>query len=86
LATALKLYELDNGNFPSTNQGLKALRTKASTNPVPRNWNGPYIEKEPNDPWGNPYEYKSPGKKRTDYDLYSNGKDLISKEDDINNW
>ena len=86
LSTGLKLYELDNGGFPSTTQGLSALRTKPSKPPVPQNWNGPYIEKDPTDPWGRPYQYVSPGKHRPDYDLYSMGKDEASEEDDINNW
>ena len=86
LATALKLYELDNGFFPTTNQGLKALRVKPTTNPVPSSWNGPYIEKDPIDPWGNTYMYESPGTNRPDYDLYSQGKDPSSEDDDITNW
>jgi general secretion pathway protein G len=84
IATALKLYELDNGSFPTTSQGLEALRTRPNTNPLPQNWNGPYIEKEPLDPWGKPYVYVSPGEHRTDYDLSSKGKDGTSE--DINNW
>lgn len=86
LATALKLYELDNGNFPSTSQGLQALREKPSTSPLATNWNGPYIEKSPIDPWGNMYIYESPGRNRIDYDLSSPGKDPTSDEDDITNW
>jgi general secretion pathway protein G len=86
IATALKLYELDNGNFPTTEQGLKALREKPTSSPVPTNWNGPYIEKKPVDPWGNPYQYRSPGKNNIDYDLFSYGKDKESDEDDIQNW
>ena len=86
LSTALKLYELDNGNFPSTSQGLAALRTKPSSNPIPKSWNGPYIEKEPIDPWGRPYVYASPGDHRPDYDLYSKGKNESSADDDIVNW
>ncbi|MBF0386502.1 MAG: type II secretion system major pseudopilin GspG [Candidatus Omnitrophica bacterium] len=86
LATALKLYELDNGVFPVTTQGLAALREKPSSDPQPKNWRGPYIEKEPLDPWGNPYVYVSPGAHRTDYDLSSKGKDIASAQDDINNW
>jgi general secretion pathway protein G len=86
LSTALKLYELDNGNFPTTAQGLQALRVAPSGTPAARNWNGPYIEKEPVDPWGNLYVYLSPGKQRTDYDLSSMGKDPDSPEDDITNW
>ena len=86
LATPLKLYELDNGNFPTTGQGLDALLRKPFSSPVPRNWNGPYVEKKPIDPWGNPYVYKSPGDRRMDYDLYSTGKNTLSDEDDIVNW
>jgi general secretion pathway protein G len=86
LATALKLYELDNGSFPTTAQGLAALLVKPNTNPLPPNWNGPYVEKEPLDPWGRPYIYASPGEHRTDYDLSSKGKDATSDKDEISNW
>ena len=86
IASALKLYELDNGNFPSTTQGLASLRVKPTTNPLAPNWNGPYIEKEPLDPWGRAYVYVSPGVHRSDYDLSSKGKDESSDKDDINNW
>lgn len=86
LATALKLYELDNGNFPTTSQGLDALLRKPTSSPVPTNWNGPYIEKSPFDPWGRTYQYRSPGEKRTDYDLSSEGKDEKSADDNITNW
>jgi general secretion pathway protein G len=86
LATALKLYELDNGNFPTTSQGLEALLEQPGSSPVPANWNGPYIEKRPIDPWGNPYVYESPGSHRLDYDLSSQGKNAKGEEDDIVNW
>lgn len=86
LATALKMYEMDNGNFPTTTQGLKALREKPNSSPEPRNWNGPYVEKEPLDPWGSNYVYVSPGRNNSDYDLSSPGKDLESNADDIKNW
>jgi len=86
LATALKLYELDNGNFPTTSQGLDALLVKTTSSPAPTNWNGPYIEKKPIDPWGRPYVYVSPGSHRSDYDLSSKGKDINQEEDDIANW
>lgn len=86
LATALKLYELDNGMFPTTAQGLQALRQKPTGGPTPANWNGPYIEKDPIDPWGSPYEYMAPGKHRPDYDLFSKGNNPSSAEDDIVNW
>lgn len=86
IATALKLYELDNGMFPTTSQGIMALKEKPVTSPLPKGWNGPYIEKDPVDPWGNPYVYASPGAHRSDYDLYSKGKDQESAQDDITNW
>jgi general secretion pathway protein G len=85
IATALKLYELDNGNFPSNEEGLNALLSKPST---AANWNGPYLEKKPTDPWGREYKYKCPGEHRTaDYDLYSVGKDgQEGTADDVKNW
>ncbi len=86
LSTALKLYELDNGNFPTTAQGLEALMKAPSSSPVPANWNGPYLEKKPIDPWGTTYVYKSPGEHRRDYDLSSKGKNTSGDEDDIVNW
>ena len=89
IPTALKLYELDNGFFPSTEQGLEALIDKATTAPTPQNWNGPYLEKMPVDPWGRPYQYASPGVHRPhDYDLYSMGKKPGDEktDDDIINW
>ncbi len=86
IATALKLYELDNGVFPSTAQGLLALRERAASTPAPKNWNGPYLEKDTVDPWGNPYVYAAPGTHRSDYDLSSKGKDVNSADDDIVNW
>ena len=86
LSTALKLYELDNGHFPTTAQGLMSLRIQPATQPIPKNWNGPYIEKDPLDPWDRLYVYASPGEHRPDYDLSSKGKDSNSEKDDITNW
>jgi general secretion pathway protein G len=84
IATALKLYELDNGSFPTSDEGLGALLIRPSS---AANWNGPYLEKRPLDPWGREYKYKSPGDHRTaDYDLYSLGKDGIESADDVKNW
>jgi general secretion pathway protein G len=84
IATALKLYELDNGEFPSSEDGLNALMTKPAS---ATNWRGPYLEKKPIDPWGREYKYKCPGEHRTaDYDLYSLGKDGQEGNDDITNW
>ena len=86
LATALKLYELDNGNFPTTNQGLESLVTRPTAPPVPKNWQGPYSERSALDPWGHPYVYVCPGEHRSDYDLFSKGKDDSKEDDDIVNW
>lgn len=83
IATALKLYELDNGAFPSTDEGIEALLRKSSSAP---NWNGPYLEKKPLDPWGKEYKYSSPGEHRTDYDLCSLGRDGRESDDDVTNW
>lgn len=89
IATALKLYELDNGFFPTTDQGLEALIRKPTIAPFPPNWNGPYLENPPTDPWGKPYSYRCPGVNRPhDYDLLSSGKNPAKDkvEDDITNW
>jgi len=89
IPTALKLYELDNGFFPTTEQGLDALLRKPSTPPVPQTWNGPYLENVPIDPWGRPYQYASPGVHRPhDYDLASLGKAPADDraDDDVINW
>lgn len=84
IATALKLYELDNGEFPSTSDGLNALLVKPAS---ATNWQGPYLERKPLDPWQRDYKYKSPGEHRTqDYDLYSLGKDGTESADDVKNW
>ena len=72
---ALHLYKLDNGTYPTTDQGLDALVTRPETGNVPRRWNPDgYLEAVPVDPWGNPYVYRAPG---TDgpYDLMSLGAD-----------
>ena len=56
ISQALKLYRLDIGRYPTTEQGLKALVERPSSEPVPQNWkNGGYLDRLPNDPWGNPY-------------------------------
>ncbi len=88
IALALDLYELDNGTYPTTEQGLKALISKPSSSPTPVNWNGPYLKKEPKDPWGNLYQYKFPGSHSDigTYDLFSLGLDGTQSSDDITNW
>ena len=85
LGTLLGHYEIDNGRFPSTDQGLMALIAPPSTAPEPRNWKGPYIEaiNLPLDPWDNPYVYVYPGNLNPNgYDLYSIGPDDQEGTDD----
>ncbi len=74
---ALKMYKLDNGNFPNTEQGLKALIKKPEQSPIPNNWrNGGYLDTNSvADPWGNAYIYRSPGSDGRDYDIISLGAD-----------
>jgi general secretion pathway protein G len=74
---ALDQYRLDNDYYPSTAQGLAALRTAPAGEPAARNWRGPYLKKAvPPDPWGQPYRYRSPGEENaTTYDLVSYGRD-----------
>lgn len=77
LNAALDAYRLHNGQYPTTEQGLDALREEPDTPPVPPDWRGPYLRKEvPTDPWGNPYVYRSPGtESEWGYDLLSYGAD-----------
>ncbi|BAI80778.1 general secretion pathway protein G [Deferribacter desulfuricans SSM1] len=78
IESALKLYKLDNGMYPTTEQGLSALIKKPEIEPIPKNWkNGGYLDanKIPVDPWGNPYIYRSPGDNGRDYEIISLGAD-----------
>lgn len=90
---ALKLFYVDNGFFPSTEQGLTALIEKPTIGRVPKKWReGGYLEKEtiPKDPWGNPYIYISPGIHNKDFDIVSYGADGEQggegKNGDIESW
>ena len=84
IGSALDLYELDNGAYPTSAEGLQALLAEPSGAP---NWRGPYLKKKPLDPWGNPYQYKSPSSHGMDYDLYSLGRNgAEGGDDDITNW
>jgi general secretion pathway protein G len=92
IETALKLYRLDNGFYPTTEQGLRALVEAPTIQPVPRNWReGGYLEKGkvPKDPWGNDFVYLSPGT-QGEMDLISYGADGQpggeGKNKDITNW
>jgi general secretion pathway protein G len=88
LMQALKLYKLDNQRYPSAEQGLQALLTKPTTNPLPPNWKS-YLDKLPNDPWGRPYQYLNPGIKG-EIDVLSLGADGQAggegKNADIGSW
>jgi general secretion pathway protein G len=77
LSAAVEAYRLDNDRFPTTEQGLAALRTPPTLEPRPRAWRGPYLRREvPVDPWGRPYIYRSPGTvNREGYDLLTLGRD-----------
>jgi len=78
ISAALEMYRLDNGSYPSTQQGLAALVAKPAGNPIPRNWNKDgYLKQLPHDPWGNEYLYLSPGQHGA-FDLYSLGADARS--------
>ena len=90
--TALKLFRMDNGFYPSTDQGLETLVTKPSTGHIPNNYRrGGYLEKKKitPDPWGNEYVYISPGTEG-DYDIISFGADNApggeEYDSDITNW
>jgi general secretion pathway protein G len=89
---ALDAYRLDNDRYPTTEQGLAALRLAPTAEPAARRWRGPYLRKEvPLDPWGRPYVYRAPGTATpTGYDLYSLGRDDQpggeNEDADITSW
>ncbi len=92
LETTLKLYKLDNGMYPDTEQGLQALIEQPETGALPKNWRkGGYLEKGkvPKDSWENDFVYLSPGA-HGDYDIISYGADGVpdgeDKNRDINSW
>ena len=90
IGAALDMYKLDNYSYPSTQQGLDALVKKPGGNPQPKNWNRDgYLKRVPNDPWGNEYQFLSPGT-QGQYDLYSYGADGkqggSELNADIGNW
>ncbi len=87
LEGAINLFQTDNGRFPTSAEGLAALRVQPATNC--QSWHGPYLSHDVvNDPWEHPYVYRVPGKhNRTSFDVFSTGPD--GKEgggDDICNW
>ena len=73
IENAMDLYKLDNGNYPTSEQGIKALVAKPTSDPVPQNWeHGGYLKHMPVDPWGHPYHYLKPGK-HGDIDIFTYG-------------
>ncbi len=88
LMQALKLYKLDNQRYPTAEQGLAALITKPTSGPIPPNWKA-YLDKLPNDPWNNPYQYLNPGIKG-EVDVLSFGADGQAggegKNADVGSW
>ena len=87
LEGALEMYKLKNNVFPTTEQGLDALVTAPTVDPIPRNYPSQgFIKRLPEDPWGNPYALISPGELGA-VDIFSNGPDLEpGTDDDIGNW
>lgn len=87
---ALRLYRLDNLRYPTTEQGLTALTAPPTIAPAPPNWKtGGYLERLPKDPWGNPYQYLSPGL-RGEIDVFSFGADGVpggqGTDADVGSW
>lgn len=87
LEQAADLFKLDVGRYPTRDEGLSALVARPAT---ANGWNGPYLKKGlPDDPWGNPYHYESPGK-RGDIDIYTFGADNAAggegENADVGNW
>ena len=90
MESALQMYRVDNFNYPTTDQGLQALSQKPASGPDAKNWqSGGYIKSVPKDPWGNEYQYLSPGEKG-EFDIYSLGSDGRpggeNANADIGNW
>ncbi|MBE0494040.1 MAG: type II secretion system major pseudopilin GspG [Thiomicrospira sp.] len=88
LSSALQLYKLDNFRYPTTDQGLEALASEPTSEPLPRNWK-PYMERLPKDPWGNDYLYLSPGE-HGQFDVFTYGADGVEggegADADLGNW
>ncbi|WP_313034971.1 type II secretion system major pseudopilin GspG [Massilia alkalitolerans] len=90
MSQALKLYKLDNQRYPSTEQGLQALVSKPTSGPAANGWkDGGYMEKLPKDPWGNSYQYLSPGI-HGEVDIFSLGADGqpggTGEDADVGSW
>lgn len=83
---ALDLYKLDNGFYPTTDQGLQALVKKSDSDPAPQNWkDGGYLQTLPMDPWNKPYQYLNPGA-HGEIDIFSYGPTGKAGDSEIGNW
>ncbi|WP_147114500.1 type II secretion system major pseudopilin GspG [Tateyamaria sp. syn59] len=90
IVSAIELYRLDNLRYPTTQQGIEALVTRPTTDPVPTNWStGGYIDRLPIDPWGQPYQYLYPGV-HGDFDVFTYGADGAvggsGADGDVGSW
>jgi len=86
ISLALDTFELDTGKFPTEEEGLSILRDRP-TDAESRNWHGPYLKRDPIDPWKREYHYRVPGTQGPDYDLFTLGPDGVEGTgDDIGNW
>jgi len=84
IQSALDLYKLDSGFYPNTDQGLQALVSKPASDPIPRNWKSDgYLNKLPNDPWGQPYQYMNDNDQLRIFSFGPKGKEGNSE---IGNW
>lgn len=93
IESALILYKVQNGFYPTTEQGLKALVEKPTSKPIPKTYPpGGYLKQDnvPQDPWGNPYVYRSPGEENRPYEIISRGADALDGgtgyNTDIKSW
>jgi general secretion pathway protein G len=76
IQSAMDLYKLDNGSYPTTDQGLQALVSKPTSDPIPRNWKSDgYLQKLPMDPWGQSYQYINENEKLKIFTYGSKGKE-----------
>ena len=84
IQNAMEMYKLDNGFYPSTDQGITALAKKPSGDPAPQDWQG-YLKTVPKDPWGHAYHYANPGK-HGEIDIWTAGPNPSLPKDTIGNW
>lgn len=85
MVSPLMSYRINVGRYPTTEEGLDALLNKPGEGAD--NWKGPYVKSLPEDPWGQPYQYRFPGEKNPDsYDLWSFGPDGVDSDQNIGNW